>query len=501
MQETKSPRLKIDCVSKYFPGVKALQNVSLEVMPGEIHALCGENGAGKSTLMKMIAGVHGPDQGKVYIDGVEIHNLDELSAMKLGVGMVHQERSLIPGLSVAENVFAGRQHTNRFGVIYKKILNKKTKELLEMLNVDINPNEPVGRLSMAQQQMIEIAKALSHDLKILILDEPTAALTITETEQLFKVIKKLAAEGVSILYISHRLAEIFEITNRVTVLKDGQVTGVLNTTDVHEDELIRLMVGRDILLIPDSRRVSKNTPVVLELEGILSDEIKNASLKVKKGEIVCLAGLIGAGRTELCETIFGLRSYKNGTIKINGQERKIKSPSKAMENGVGMVPEDRKEAGLFLRMSIRENIISTDFKSVSINGIISEQLSTNLANDYVKKLRIATPHIHQTAENLSGGNQQKLLLSKWLTLKPDLLIIDEPTKGVDVGAREDIYKVLRELAERGIGLLVVSSDLPEVLTIAHRIVVMSEGQTVGEMDAKEATEIKIIQMASPKGRG
>jgi ABC-type sugar transport system ATPase subunit len=460
--------------------------------------LCGENGAGKSTLMRIIAGVEHPDEGQLYLDGKRITDLDEFTANSLGIGMVHQERSLIPGLSVAENIYAARQPVNKFGIIDRRLMYRKSIELLRELRLNVDPNRLVGTLSPAQQQMIEIAKALSHELKLLILDEPSAALTISETEHLFEVIRHLSKQGVSIVYISHRLVEVFTIAERVTVMKDGEVTGVCSTKEVTEEELIKLMVGRDLTFMRDSRRVDESAPIVLEVKELCSlPAVKDVTLHVKAGEIVCLAGLVGAGRTELCESLFGVRAFSHGEVKINGVRCSIREPSDAMKLGIGMVPEDRKDGGLFLEMNITDNMISSNLSEVTSYQLISITKSESIANKFVEKLRVATPSIRQKTVNLSGGNQQKIMLAKWLVRKPKVLIIDEPTKGVDVGARVDIYTALRELSASGIALLVVSSDLPEVLTLAHRIVVMAEGRTVGELDASDASELSILRLASP----
>lgn len=492
------PRLRVEGVSKSFPGVRALNAVSFEVWPGEVHALVGENGAGKSTLMRLIAGVETPDEGRLFLDGKPLINLDEHQASKLGIGMIHQERSLVPHLSVAENVFAARQPTNWAGAINWGQMHKRTREILKDLQVEIEPTRLAGELSPAQQQMVEIAKGLSLNLRLLILDEPTAALTLTETRHLFQVIRHLGQQGVAIVYISHRLAEIFEIAQRLTVLKDGSVTGTPVVENTNEAELMKLMVGRDLSFTPDPRRVSTDAPVVLQVEDVVSREVvRQASLIVRAGEIVCLAGLVGAGRTELCETIFGVRPLDGGRILLSGQEVRLTHPQVACQAGIAMVPEDRKEAGLFLEKSITENIAAANLEAVSQGLIVSKRSSRELAQTYIKDLRIATPDADQLTVNLSGGNQQKVLLARWFARKPRLLIVDEPTRGVDVGARADIYQVLRTFAESGVALLIVSSDLPEVLALAHRIVVMSEGRTVGEMDASVATETAILELASP----
>ncbi|HEY8285741.1 MAG TPA: sugar ABC transporter ATP-binding protein [Chloroflexota bacterium] len=492
------PRLSIEAVSKGFPGVQALDNVSLMVWPGEVHALVGENGAGKSTLMRLIAGVEAPDAGSLFLDGVSLKGIDEHGAGKRGIGMVHQERSLVAGLSVAENVFAARQPTTRLGGIDWTRMYRQTRDILRDLQVDLDPRRLVGDLSPAQQQMVEIAKGLSYDLRLLILDEPTAALTIPETKHLFEVIRRLTARGVAVVYISHRLAEVFQIAQRVTVLKDGRVTGVSEVESVTEAELMRLMVGRDLYFTPDRHRVTADAPIVLRVNGLAAPPaVRDASLVVRAGEIVCLAGLVGAGRTELCEAIFGIRPYTAGSISVGNRTPRINHPADARHAGIGMVPEDRKEAGLFLDMSIAANIASTNLDQVSHTGIVSRRRAEQLAASYVRDLHIVAAGVDQQVVYLSGGNQQKVLLAKWFAQRPRLLIVDEPTKGVDVGARADIYEVLRGLAARGTALLVVSSDLPEVLALAQRIVVLCEGRTVGELDASEASEMAVLKLASP----
>lgn len=500
-QDHETPRLRIEHVSKAFPGVKALDDVSLEVWPGEVHALVGENGAGKSTLMRLIAGVEVPDTGHLFLNGKPLLHLDEYQAGKLGIGMVHQERSLVPGLSVAENVFAARQPLNRYGGIDWREMRRRTRELLRDLQVDIDPNRLVGDLSIAQQQMVEIAKGLSLQLQVLILDEPSAALTIAETRHLFDVIRYLSERGVSILYISHRLSEVFAIASRITVLKDGRVTGVRAVEEVTEEDLMRLMVGRELSFAPDPYRPAPDAPLVLQVEHLAAAPmVKDASLTVRQGEIVCLAGLIGAGRTELCQAIFGARPSTAGRILFHGKDVSFAHPSAARNAGIAMVPEDRKEDGLFLEMDITKNIAVTNLQTLAVAGVVSAHKSRALAQEYVQRLRIATPGTEQIVVNLSGGNQQKVLLAKWFARQPSLLIVDEPTKGVDVGARADIYKVLRDFARNGMALLVVSSDLPEVLALAHRIVVMTEGVTVGEIDARDADETKILALASPASK-
>jgi ABC-type sugar transport system ATPase subunit len=489
-----APRLAVTGLGKSFPGVRALEGVSLQVAPGEVHALLGENGAGKSTLGKIVAGVYTADAGEVWLDGAPLSGLDEAAASALGIGIVHQEGSLVPQLSVAENVFAGRQPTTFLNQVDWRQMNRRTQLLMDELGLAIDPRTRVGQLSAAQAQVVEIAKALSRELKLLILDEPTAALTLTETERLFAVVRRLAASGVAVIYVSHRLAEIFRISQRVTVLKDGRVTGTRETAQTSEDELIRLMVGRDVLI----GRAAAATPgeVVLEAEDVAAPQVRQANLTVRRGEIVCLAGLIGSGRSELCETIFGARPMTSGRLRIKGRPYRPGGPWDAIAAGIGMVPEDRKAGGLFLAMDVATNISAAVLDRVSQGGVVRPERMDALAERFVRELRIATPSLRQHVGNLSGGNQQKVLLAKWLALEPDLLIVDEPTRGVDVGARAEIYRLLRDLAAKGLALLVVSSDLPEVLALADRIVVMADARTVGELRAEEADEESVLRLAT-----
>ena len=491
-------RLKVHDVTKTFPGVVAVQDVSVEIVPGEIHAIIGENGAGKSTLMHIIAGVYQPDVGNMEIDGKPYAPSDEMEAQKAGIAMVFQERSLFTPLSVAENVFAGRQPVKNLGLIDFHTMEKRTKDLLQDFDLDINPSTRVAYLSPSQRQLVEVAKALSHEVQILILDEPTSSLTVNEARNLFRILRRLADRGVTVIYVTHRLAEVFEVADRVTVLKDGKVTGIREIKNTTADELIFLEVGRELSFKPTSGRVKGDAPVVLEIENLFSLPVNNASLKVKAGEIVCLAGLVGAGRTELCETIFGIRKRTAGVIRVRGEEINPLHPIDAMRARIAMVTEDRRDAGLFLSMSIADNVISANLDSVARNGIIDNREVKELAQNSVEMLNIVTPSLDREVMFLSGGNQQKVLLARWLARKPEILIVDEPTRGIDVGTKSDLYAILRELAKSGVAVLVVSSDLPEVLALAHHIVVMSEGKTVGEMDARDATEVKILQMATPK---
>ena len=489
-------RLEISEVSKSFPGVRALDAVSVRIEAGEIHALLGENGAGKSTLGKIIAGVYRADGGSVTLDGKKLIDIDERDAGKLGIAIVHQEGSLVGQLSVAENVFAGRQPTRWPGRIDRGLMNKQAADLIARLGVAIDPRRRVADLSPAEAQVVEIAKCLSLDLRVLILDEPTAALTLTETERLFEIVRALANEGVTVVYVSHRLAEIFALCHRVTVLKDGQLVGTRDVAGTTTADLIRMMVGRDIAL--DRSKSSHSTGrVVLQAEHISAIPlVQDMALTVHSGEIVCLAGLIGAGRTEFCEALFGARRKDSGSITMGGTSLDPREPSDGMKAGIGMVPEDRKQSGLFLDMTVRDNITVTVARSLT-NGVLkSDAKASAVVRRFIDELKIATPSDAQLVGNLSGGNQQKVLIAKWLAMAPRLLIVDEPTRGVDVGARAEIYRLLRNLAADGVALIVVSSDLPEVLTLADRVVVMADGKLAGELPGESATEEDILALAT-----
>jgi ABC-type sugar transport system ATPase subunit len=491
-----APRLQVHEVSKTFPGVKALERVSLDVMPGEIHALLGENGAGKSTLGKIIAGVYARDEGSVALDGAPLGDIDEAEAGRLGIGIVHQEGSLVRTLSIADNIFAGRQPTRSFGRVDVRTMAARSQALLKHLGVDLDPRAKVSALSSAQAQVVEIAKALSQNLKLLILDEPTAALTLTESERLFETVRRLSANGVSIIYVSHRLAEIFTVCDRVSVLKDGRLSGTREVAATSTDELIRLMVGRDIVISRQPGEIVYG-PAILEVERLSAEPfVRDVSFSVRAGEIVCLAGLVGSGRSETCETIFGARRASGGEVRLRGASVRFRDPSEAISAGLGMAPEDRKDAGLFLTMDVASNISVSVMGRVSDSGWISAAKSEALARRFVEELRIVTPSVRKLVGDLSGGNQQKVMLAKWLALNPAVLIVDEPTRGVDVGARAEIYRILRALAAKGIALLVVSSDLPEVLALANRIVVMADGKTVGELNGATADEEAVLRLAT-----
>jgi ribose transport system ATP-binding protein/rhamnose transport system ATP-binding protein len=382
------------------------------------------------------------------------------------------------------------------GIILQNPMYEGTRRILAELEVDIDPRATVSNLSPGQQQMVEIAKGLSHELKVIILDEPTSSLTINEGRHLFGVIRRLAAQGVSVIYVSHRMAEVFEISDRVTVLKDGRVTGVRDTATVTHGELISLMVGRELSFEPDPRRAAEDAAIALEVKDLVANPVASASFSLRYGEIVCLAGLLGAGRTEVCQAIFGVRPIQSGSLKVEGRELRPRSPEDSIAAGISMLPEDRKESGLFMDFTITANVVAANLAAYTHSGLLSETEMRQVSQQFADDLRIASPSVDREVRYLSGGNQQKVLLAKWLAREPRILIVDEPTRGVDVGSKADIYRILRDLAANGMALLVVSSDLPEVLALAHRIVVMSERRVVGEIDAAVATEIAILELAA-----
>ncbi len=481
-------------IIKEFPGVRALKCVDFDVREGEIHALCGENGAGKSTLMHILAGVYKPDGGCLCLNGDTVNITNQKCANDLGISIVYQERSLVGGLSVAENIYAARQPVGALSMIKWKQLYKDTDELLLKLGLHIDSKTQVERLSPAMQQMIEIAKALSVNPKVLILDEPTATITEKEVGILFSLLRKLKSQGMAIIYISHRLAEIFQIADRVTVLKDGEFVATEDVINIDNNWIVSKMVGRELLFNRIRHEIGSET--VLECKGFSSDKFSDVSFSLKKGEIISFAGLAGAGRTEVMRAVFGADKKTSGELTINGNKVTIRTTKDAIRNGMGYLPEDRKEQGLFLEMSIAANIASASLKALSKGMNLNQKAINSVSEDYEKKLGIVTPSIHQKVVNLSGGNQQKVVLAKWLAVNPQIMIVDEPTRGVDVGAKAEIYQILRDLTKTGTSIIVVSSDLPEVLSISDRIYVMHNGRVTGELSGDEATEEYIMKYAS-----
>jgi ABC-type sugar transport system ATPase subunit len=492
--------LSMDGIRKSFEGNVVLKDVSFHLSAGEVHALVGENGAGKSTLMNILAGVHQPDLGTVRLRGANLTIPDEKAAQRLGIAIVFQERSLFGQLSIAENIFAARQPEKRFGRIDRERLYEEARVLLKRTGLDEDPRTSVEELSPAQQQLVEIAKALSFCPAIVIFDEPTSSLTERETQGLFGVIRQLKASGVGVIYISHRLREIFQIADRVTVLKDGENQGTLQLAETSTDDLIQRMVGRSLQLRHQDA-VAAGNPIFLEVRNLSDPKsvtkplLKEISFNARQGEIVGLAGLAGAGRTELALAIFGVRPRGTGQILVRGKQVEINSPTKAIAAGIGYVAEDRKEGGLFLEMTIAENVAAAclrRFGEFRLNWC--EHVA--VAERFRKSLRIACRTTSQTVQSLSGGNQQKVALAKWLLVNPAILIVDEPTRGVDVGAKAEVHELLYSLSRQGAAVVAISSDLPEILDISDRIYVMREGTIAGELSRRDAAEESIMRLAS-----
>ena len=483
-------------VSKSFPGVQALDGVTFGVRKGEVHALLGENGAGKSTLMKILAGAQPADAGEIRLEGEPVRIHSPQDAQQLGISVIYQEFNLVPALSVAENIFLGREPTGPLGVMRWRQLYGDADALLERVGVSMDVRAPVDRLSVAHQQVVEIAKALSMAATVLVMDEPSSALTEHELENLFVLIRGLKAEGVSIVYISHRLEEIFEIADRVTVLRDGQHVRTADVSEVTRGDLIRWMVGREV---DESSQLTGTGPGEerLVVEGIrVPGKLHDVSFSVRRGEVVGLTGLVGAGRTELARAIFGADPTHEGRVLLDGEEVHLRSPKDAVRLGVGLVPEDRKLQGLVLGMNVRENSTLSSLRSLCTLGFVRGRQERAHTSGQVEALSIRTPTIEQLVRNLSGGNQQKVVLAKWLLSNCRVLMFDEPTRGVDVGAKAEIHQLIRELANRGVAILMISSELPEVLNVSDRILVMHDGRIVGALGREEATQEGIMHLAT-----
>jgi ribose transport system ATP-binding protein len=498
-----TPLLRLQGIRKSFGGVEVLKGVDFDVLPGEVHALCGENGAGKSTLMNIMAGVHQPDAGTLTVGGETRPPFASAhEAQRSGVGIVFQERSLFGPLTAAENIFAGRQPITAWGMIDRRRLRDEAHRLLAEVAPDVAPETAVIDLSPAQQQMVEIAKALSLDARILIFDEPTAALTQAETDRLFAVIRRLQARGVGIVYISHRLEEIFALSQRVTVLKDGTWQGTIPTAGTTPDELIRRMVGRD-METPDAHASHGSGPVLLEVQHLADGpehagaaiSLKDVGFHVRAGEIVALAGLAGAGRTETALALFGARTGMTGEIRIEGKSVRIHSPADAIAAGLGYVSEDRKELGLFLEMSIHRNVATAWLKRFG-GWWYRDHEERSVADDFRSRLRVVSRDVAQDVGHLSGGNQQKVLLARWLLVNPKVLIVDEPTRGIDVGAKAEVHALLRDFAGQGHAVVMISSDLPEVLTVSDRVYVLRAGRVAGELSRAQLSEEAVMRLAA-----
>lgn len=494
---SREPVIEMKGISKSFSGNKVLDQVDFQLLPGEIHALMGENGAGKSTLIKILTGIYERDAGKVFIKGKEVHFKNPKEAEQFGIAVIHQELNIIPYLTVYENMFLGKELTvGRFGITKDKEMKRKTKEYLNRLGIEIDPNMEAGNLSVGQQQMIEIARAVAADTEVLIMDEPTAALTEREIEALFKVISSLKKQGVGIVYVSHRMEEIFQICDRISVLRDGQFIGTKEVAKTNFDEIVKLMVGRQL----GERFPERDTKIGQErfkVENLTSKgSFENIRFSVHQGEIVGVAGLMGAGRSEIMQAIFGYRKMDGGKVFIDGKEVTIKSPYDAIKAGIAFVTEDRKSQGLILELSVRENLSITTLDKISKNSLISSKTEISLADEMIEKLHVKTSGREISVKSLSGGNQQKIVIGKWLGIHPKILILDEPTRGVDVGAKKEIYQLMNDLTKQGVSIIMVSSELPEILGMSDRILVIHEGKLAAELDKSEANQENIMQSAT-----
>jgi ribose transport system ATP-binding protein len=491
------PLLEMQGINKAFPGVQALRDVDLTIYPGEILALLGENGAGKSTLVKILNGVYSADSGTITWDGTAVTISSPHDAQRTGISMIHQELALIPYLDAGKNIYLGREPRGLLpGTINWRKLYTDAEAQLRDIGLNISTRTPVRFFSIAQQQMIEVAKALSLNARLIVMDEPTSSLTDREVESLFEQMRLLRERGVAIIFISHRLDEVFEICDRLTVLRDGELVGSESVSEVDTDQIIRMMVGREMGQMYERRKTPPGDEIILEVRNLNRGQmVQNVSFQLHKGEILGIAGLVGAGRTELVQTLFGVYPASSGEIILDGEPVTIRRPAQAIQHGIGLVPEDRKGQGLFLGMHVSENIVMAKLREIVAGLFVRWREVTKTSEEYVQRLDIRTPSIRQTVRNLSGGNQQKTVIAKWLTLDPKILILDEPTRGIDVGAKFEIYRLMNQLAARGVGIIMISSELPEVLGVSDRIIVMHEGQVSGEFIATKATQDDLMQAA------
>jgi len=494
------PIVEMRVVAKHFGGVQALRGVDFQLFPGEVHALLGENGAGKSTLVKILGGIYKPDAGVVKIGGEAIEMRSPTQAQALGIAVVQQEPKLFPDLDVAENVFMGRHPRDRFGRIDWKRMYREVDALLASLDVPLSSHTPVQGLSIAEQQLVEIAKALSIQARVLVLDEPTAALSAHEVEELFAIVKQLRERGVAILFVSHRLEEVFAIADRLTVFRDGTHIITASVSEMTTEEIIKHMVGRELSnLFPKSE--TEIGDVVLEVRhltrpGVFSD----VSFQLRKGEILGFAGLVGAGRTEVARVLFGIDQAESGEIWFKGKKVSIHSPQQAMDYGIAYVPEDRHQQGLVMNFSIATNVTLSILDKVSRLGLIDPRQERKIASDYSSQLRVRSAGVEQQVSALSGGNQQKVVLSKWLATNPSILILDEPTRGIDVGAKAEVHRIISDLAASGLAIILISSELPEVLAMSDRVIVLHEGRVTGMFERAEATQEKVMFAATGQER-
>ncbi|MGQ9887647.1 MAG: sugar ABC transporter ATP-binding protein [Aggregatilineales bacterium] len=488
-----SPVLQLENITKNFPGVKALDNVRFEVCAGEVHALLGENGAGKSTLIKIISGVYRPDSGTIMVDGTPVQINNPREAQARGIATIYQELLLYPELTVAENIFMGHAPRTRSGAIDWAEMSRRAEDILASLNIhDLDVRRKVGTLTVGNRQRVEIAKALSQQARILIMDEPTAALTEADVVRLFDIVRLLRSRGVGVIYISHRLEEVFELADRVTVLRDGQYVDTRPVAETTRDDLINMMVGRTIDNLFPKLPAEIGAPVLEVRELVRQPMTRGVSFTLRAGEIVGLAGLVGSGRSEVAQAIFGIRPAESGQVLLDGKPVRIKNPQQAMKLGIAYVPEDRSTQGLIRKMRVRENISLAVLRQLSAYGFIDPRKELKLARDSIQRFNIRAYSPEQIVNKLSGGNQQKVVVSKWLAGRPRVLIMDEPTRGIDVGAKAEIHRLMSELAQRGLAILMISSELPEILGMSDRVLVMRGGRIVAEYQREEATQEQIV---------
>lgn len=488
--------LKMEGIHKRFPGVHALDDVSFHVPRGVVHAVVGENGAGKSTMMKLLAGSIQRDEGRIEVAGEPVEIPDPAASQALGISMIHQELTVIPYRTVAQNILLGREPRKAGGLLidYPE-LNRQAEELLKRIDVEVRPTEIVAHLSIAQQQMVEVAKALSLNARIIIMDEPTSSLTEREAETLFRIIGELKRQEITVIYISHRLEEVFSNAEYVTVLRDGKSVHTSEVSEVDRDEVVRLMVGRELKdFFP--KHEAEIGERILEVEGLTGADFNNVSFSLRSGEVLGFSGLVGAGRSETMRALMGLEPATSGRVRFLGEEIDITSVRKMMRRGFAYVPEDRKEQGLFLKMNVRDNLGISILERLFTAGIIKLDKLRGVAQEFVERLRVQTPSLEQIIRNLSGGNQQKVIIARCLALEPKVLILDEPTRGIDVGAKAEIHQIIGELAARGVGIIMISSELPEVVGVADRVVVMREGEVAGELEGDEISQDQIMQRAA-----
>ncbi|AUW44979.1 sugar ABC transporter ATP-binding protein [Rhizobium leguminosarum] len=489
--------LSAEGVRKEFPGVVALDDVQFRLKRASVHALMGENGAGKSTLMKILAGIYTPDKGDIRLKGIEIQLKSPLDALENGIAMIHQELNLMPFMTVAENIWIRREPKNRLGFIDHGVMHRMTEELFTRLNIAIDPDIEVRFLSVANRQMVEIAKAVSYNSDVLIMDEPTSALTEREVEHLFRIIRDLKAQGIGIVYITHKMNELFEIADEFSVFRDGRYIGTHASTDVTRDDIIRMMVGREITQMFPKEEVPIGEVVLSVKDLCLNGVFKNVSFEVRAGEILGVAGLVGSGRSNVAETLFGVTPASSGSIELYGKPVAISSPTEAIRNRLAFLTEDRKDTGCLLILDILENMQIAVLQDRYVKGGFVQQGAVEATcEDMAKKLRVKTPNLYERVENLSGGNQQKVLIGRWLLTNPRILILDEPTRGIDVGAKAEIHRLVTEMARDGVAVVMISSEMPEVLGMSDRIMVMHEGRVTGFLNRDEATQIKVMELAA-----